>query len=52
MKDIDIRKAFDTDYWSSYYPICQDCKLKCKQSHKLLDLYCPQYEKKGVRSRK
>ena len=52
MEDKEIIAKFESTYWKDYYSTCTSCKNKCKQSHTLLELYCPQYIERVVRKRK
>jgi hypothetical protein len=33
-------------YWADYYHLCKTCAKSCKQSHMILSLICPSYNKK------
>jgi len=44
--DKQIEREFNKEYWKDYYPQCKECIHNCKQSWKILDLYCKKYQKK------
>lgn len=41
--DAEIAREWEKDWWSDYYPLCKQCVNTCKQSHKILDMYCPKF---------
>ena len=48
------KRAFflDDDRKPSYFMICLDCDRSCKQSFRVIDIYCPYYEKLKKERRK
>jgi hypothetical protein len=32
-------------YWESFHETCKQCKNKCKQSSKVLQVICPKFDK-------
>ena len=48
------RRTFflDDNMKPSYFRICQDCDRSCKQSFRVIDVYCPYYERLKKERRK
>ena len=44
--DREKAKEFEKEFWADYYVQCKKCVHDCKQSHMILDLYCPKFKEK------
>ena len=40
-------KQAEKQYWSDYYELCKKCKNTCKQSSKVIQVLCSNFESIG-----
>lgn len=49
MENININLMSDKEYskwyWSNFSELCKKCKNKCKQSHIIIQVVCPKFNK-------